>query len=290
MDAIWDQIQTFFWNIINRPTWVDYLDIGIMAVLIYQLFLITRRTRSMQVFKGLMILIFASYLSGILGLTSINYLLQGVLSNGIIVILILFQPEVKRTLEYLGRTANLNRSGEQNESEKTIDAITQCLQRLSRRRVGALVVFEQKTGLQEFVDTGIRLDAEISAGLLENIFEPNTPLHDGAVIIRGDRIEAAACILHVSDNNAISHDLGTRHRAALGVSENSDAMVLIVSEETGIISMAQNGKLTRHLDADAVRKVLGRIYNQTHSRFWHLTHRQPAANKNEGKKGGEQHD
>ena len=290
MDAIWDQIQTFFWNIINRPTWVDYLDIGIMAVLIYQLFLITRRTRSMQVFKGLMILIFASYLSGILGLTSINYLLQGVLSNGIIVILILFQPEVKRTLEYLGRTANLNRSGEQNESEKTIDAITQCLQRLSRRRVGALVVFEQKTGLQEFVDTGIRLDAEISAGLLENIFEPNTPLHDGAVIIRGDRIEAAACILHVSDNNAISHDLGTRHRAALGVSENSDAMVLIVSEETGIISMAQNGKLTRHLDADAVRKVLGRIYNQTHSRFWHLTHRQPAAHKNEGKKGGEQHD
>ncbi len=290
MDAIWDQIQTFFWNIINRPTWVDYLDIGIMAVLIYQLFLITRRTRSMQVFKGLIILIFASYLSGILGLTSINYLLQGVLSNGIIVILILFQPEVKRTLEYLGRTANLNRSGEQNESEKTIDAITQCLQRLSRRRVGALVVFEQKTGLQEFVDTGIRLDAEISAGLLENIFEPNTPLHDGAVIIRGDRIEAAACILHVSDNNAISHDLGTRHRAALGVSENSDAMVLIVSEETGIISMAQNGKLTRHLDADAVRKVLGRIYNQTHSRFWHLTHRQPAADKNEGKKGGEQHD
>lgn len=290
MDAIWDQIQTFFWNIINRPTWVDYLDIGIMAVLIYQLFLITRRTRSMQVFKGLMILIFASYLSGILGLTSINYLLQGVLSNGIIVILILFQPEVKRTLEYLGRTAYLNRSGEQNESEKTIDAITQCLQRLSRRRVGALVVFEQKTGLQEFVDTGIRLDAEISAGLLENIFEPNTPLHDGAVIIRGDRIEAAACILHVSDNNAISHDLGTRHRAALGVSENSDAMVLIVSEETGIISMAQNGKLTRHLDADAVRKVLGRIYSQTHSRFWHLTHRQPAAVHNEGKKGGEQHD
>ena len=126
--------------------------------------------------------------------------------------------------------------------------------------------------------------------LIENIFEPNTPLHDGAVIIRGDRIEAAACILHVSDNNAISHDLGTRHRAALGVSENSDAMVLIVSEETGIISMAQNGKLTRHLDADAVRKVLGRIYSQTHSRFWNLTHRQPAAVHNEGKKGGEQHD
>ncbi len=290
MDAIWDQIQTFFWNILHRPTWVDYLDMGIMAVLIYQLFLITRRTRSMQVFKGLVILIFASYISGIIGLTSINYLLQGILSNGIIVILILFQPEVKRTLEYLGRTTILNRSGEQDESERTVEAITQCLQRLSRRRVGALVVFEQKTGLQEFVDTGIRLDAAISAGLLENIFEPNTPLHDGAVIIRGDRIEAAACILHVSDNNAISHDLGTRHRAALGVSENSDAMVLIVSEETGIISMAQSGKLTRHLDADAVRKVLGRIYSQTHSRFWHLTHRQPAANKNAGKKGGEQHD
>ena len=286
MNNFWDQIQSFFWNLINRPTWVDYLDIALMAVLIYQLFLITRRTRSIQVFKGLIILILASYLSGIIGLTSIHYLLQGVLSNGIIVLLILFQPEVKRTLEHLGRTAFVNRSGEQSESDKIIEEITQCLQRLSRRRVGALVVFEQKTGLQEFVDTGIRLDAAISAGLLENIFEPNTPLHDGAVIIRGERIEAAACILYLSDNNAISHDLGTRHRAGLGVSESTDAMVLIVSEETGIISMAQGGKLTRHMDAEAVKKVLRKIYSQEHSFFWRLTHRQLTS----AGKGGEQHE
>lgn len=286
MNEIFDQIQTFFWNIIYRPTWVDYLDIGIMAVLIYQLFLITRRTRSMQVFKGLLILVLASYISEMLGLVSVNYLLRGVLSNGILVLLILFQPEVKRTLEHLGRSANMSRNKEQDESEITIGEITKCLQRLSRRRVGALVVIEQKTGLQEFIETGTRLDALISAGLLENIFEPNTPLHDGAVIIRGDRVEAAACILTLSDNNAISHDLGTRHRAALGVSESTDAMVLIVSEETGIISMAQNGRLTRHLDADSLRKVLRTIYHQEHTFLWRLTHGQPLADK----KGGAKHE
>ena len=273
MNEILDQIQTFFWNIIYRPTWVDYLDIGIMAVLIYQLFLITRRTRSMQVFKGLLMLVLASYISEMLGLVSINYLLHSVLSNGILVLLILFQPEVKRTLEHLGRSANMSRNKEQDESATPIEEITKCLQRLSRRRVGALVVIEQKTGLQEFIDTGTRLDAVISAGLLENIFEPNTPLHDGAVIVRGERIEAAACILTLTENNAISHDLGTRHRAALGVSESTDALVLIVSEETGIISMAQGGRLTRHLDDNAIRKVLHRIYNQEHSLLWRLTHK-----------------
>lgn len=286
MNEILDQIQTFFWNIVYRPTWVDYLDMGIMAVLIYQLFLITRRTRSMQVFKGLLMLVLASYISEMLGLVSINYLLHSVLSNGILVLLVLFQPEVKRTLEHLGRSANMSRNKEQDESATPIEEITKCLQRLSRRRVGALVVIEQKTGLQEFIDTGTRLDAVISAGLLENIFEPNTPLHDGAVIIRGDRIEAAACILTLSDNNAISHDLGTRHRAALGVSESTDALVLIVSEETGIISLAQNGRLARHLDADAIRKVLRTVYQQEHTFFWRLTHSQLLPKK----KGGAQHE
>lgn len=286
MNEILDQIQTFFWNIIYRPTWVDYLDIGIMAVLIYQLFLITRRTRSMQVFKGLLMLVLASYISEMLGLVSINYLLHSILSNGILVLLILFQPEVKRTLEHLGRSANVGRNKEQDESETPVEEIAKCLQRLSRRRVGALVVIEQKTGLQDFIDTGTRLDAVISAGLLENIFEPNTPLHDGAVIIRGERIEAAACILTLSDNNAISYDLGTRHRAALGVSESTDAMVLIVSEETGIISLAQNGRLTRHLDADAIRKVLRTVYQQEHSFLWRLTHKQLLP----GQKGGVKHE
>ncbi|MBR2054797.1 MAG: diadenylate cyclase CdaA [Clostridia bacterium] len=257
-----------------------------MAVLIYQLFLITRRTRSMQVFKGLLMLVLASYISEMLGLVSINYLLHSVLSNGILVLLILFQPEVKRTLEHLGRSANMSRNKEQDESATPIEEITKCLQRLSRRRVGALVVIEQKTGLQEFIDTGTRLDAVISAGLLENIFEPNTPLHDGAVIIRGERIEAAACILTLSDNNAISYDLGTRHRAALGVSESTDALVLIVSEETGIISLAQNGRLTRHLDADAIRKVLRTVYQQEHTFLWRLTHKQLLPKK----KGGAQHE
>ena len=138
--------------------------------------------------------------------------------------------------------------------------IVQCLLSLSRRRVGALIVFEQKTGLQDVIENGIGMDAQISAGLLENIFEPNTPLHDGAVVIRDRRIMSAASFLSLTDASGISHDLGTRHRAALGVSETTDALVLIVSEETGIISMARGGKLTRYLDHKALRGILEGLY------------------------------
>ena len=282
MTGFWEQVQTFFWNIIHRPTLVDYIDILIIAFLIYQLVLLTRQTRAIQVLKGLAIIIVASYVSELIGLTALNWLLRSILNNGVIALLILFQPELRRALEQIGRSTKLDRSSQQDESERIIDEITQCLLRLSKRRVGALIVFEQRTGLKDVTETGTAIDSLISAPLLENIFEPNTPLHDGAVIIRGQRVVAAACVLSLSESSAISRDLGTRHRAALGVSENTDAEVFIVSEETGIISMARGGKLTRHLDAEGIRKLLREMYHEDHSRLWRWTHRPRAA----ARKGG----
>lgn len=287
MSGIWEQVQTFFWNIIHRPTWIDYIDIAIIAILIYQLVKLTRQTRAIQVLKGLAVIIVASYASELMGLTALNWLLRSILNNGVIALMILFQPELRRALEQLGRTAKLDRSAQQDESERIVDEITQCLLRLSRRRVGALIVFEQRTGLKDITErSGTPIDSLISAPLLENIFEPNTPLHDGAVIIRGQRIVSAACVLTLSDNSAISRDLGTRHRAGLGVSENTDAIVLIVSEETGIISMARGGRLTRHLDADALRRQLREIYHERHSRIWRWTHRI----RSSAQKGGDGND
>ncbi len=285
MAGLWEQFQTFLWNIIHRPTWIDYIDIAIIAFLIYQLVTLTRQTRAIQVIKGLAVIIVASYASRLIGLTALNWVLRGILNNGVIVLIILFTPEMRKALEQIGRTAKLDRSSQRDESQRVVDEITQCLLRLSRRRVGALIVFEQRTGLKDITESsGTAIDSLISAPLLENIFEPNTPLHDGAVIIRGDRIVSAACVLTLSDNSSISRDLGTRHRAGLGVSENTDALVLIVSEETGIISMARGGKLTRYLDADSLRKILGEMYHEDHSRLWRWTHRERAA------KGGAAHD
>ncbi len=273
MTAFWNQVQIFFWNLIHRPTLVDYIDIAIVAFLIYQLVLLTHQTRAMQVLKGLAMIIVASYLSELIGLTALNWVLRSILNNGMVALLILFQPELRKALEQIGRSTKLDRPADRDESERVVDEITQCLLRLSKRRVGALIVFEQRTGLKDVTETGTAIDSLISAPLLENIFEPNTPLHDGAVIIRGDRIVAAACVLSLSESSTISRDLGTRHRAGLGISESTDATVLIVSEETGIISMARGGKLTRHLDAESLRKVLRGMYHEEHTRLWQLIHK-----------------
>ena len=273
MTAFWNQVQIFFWNLIHRPTLVDYIDIAIVAFLIYQLVLLTHQTRAMQVLKGLAMIIVASYLSELIGLTALNWVLRSILNKGMVALLILFQPELRKALEQIGRSTKLDRPADRDESERVVDEITQCLLRLAKRRVGALIVFEQRTGLKDVTETGTAIDSLISAPLLENIFEPNTPLHDGAVIIRGDRIVAAACVLSLSESSTISRDLGTRHRAGLGISESTDATVLIVSEETGIISMARGGKLTRHLDAESLRKVLRGMYHEEHTRLWQLIHK-----------------
>lgn len=264
MSSLFSQLQTFFWNIFNRPQLNDLLDILIVAVLIYQMIMLTRDTRASEVLKGFLLLVGASLLSSLLGLTALTWVLKQILSNGALVLVVLFQPEIRRVLEQLGRGAKMEHfQSDGEENQRIISEITQCLTSLSRRRVGALIVFERRTGLKDVMETGTSLDSTISAPLLENIFEPNTPLHDGAVIIRGTRIVSAACMLiTLSESNAITRDLGTRHRAAIGISETTDALVLIVSEETGVISMARDGKLTRHLDAKAIGEILSTMYHQ----------------------------
>lgn len=261
MSTVWNDLQMFFWNIIHRPNIMDYIDILIVAFLLYELVMLTRETRAIQVLKGLAVLIVASYLSSLLGLTALNWLLRTVLNSGALVLVILFQPELRKALEQIGRGTKIERPRDgASENVRIVEEISQCCLRLSKRRVGALIVFEQKTGLKDVIETGTLIDSVISAPLLENIFEPNTPLHDGAVIIRGQRVVAAACVLSLSESSALSRDLGTRHRAALGVSEASDAIALIVSEETGIISMTRGGKMIRHLDADALKRSLSELY------------------------------
>jgi diadenylate cyclase len=226
--------------------------------------MLTRQTRGSAVLKGLLLLLVVVGVSDLLGLTALNWLLMAVVSNGALVLVILFQPELRKALEQIGRGTSLEklRGEETDNQEHVVNEIIQCLTNLSRRRVGALIVFERKTGLKDVIETGIAIDAEISSALLENIFEPNMPLHDGAVLIRGERIMAAGCILSLSEGKGISHELGTRHRAALGISETTDAISLIVSEETGIISFAREGRLTRHLDRTALEEVLASVYTQ----------------------------
>lgn len=263
MTSFWDQAQTFFWNVFHRPQLHDIFDILIVAVLIYYLIMLTRETRASAVIKGLMLLILACLVFNVLGLTALSWILNLILSNGAVVLIILFQPELRKILEQLGRGAKMDHFHRDNEeNNRIINEITQCLLNLSRRRVGALIVFERRTGLKDVLETGTQLDSAISAPLLENIFEPNTPLHDGAVVIRGHRIMAGACVLTLSESNAITRDLGTRHRAAIGVSETTDAIVFIVSEETGIISTARGGKLIRHLDAKAIKDILATMYHE----------------------------
>lgn len=270
MQSLWTQLQNMLWSVFNRPTLADLVDILIVAFLLYELFMLTRETRASAVLKGLVTLVLASWCSDLLGLTALNWVLQNVLSNGAVVLVILFQPELRKALEQLGRGAihKSSRAEDMEDNESIVQEITNCLLNLSRRRVGALIVFEQRIGLKDIVETGTPLNAHISAALLENIFEPNTPLHDGAVVIRQNRIMAAACILTLTESKGVSRELGTRHRAALGITETTDAITLIVSEETGIISMARAGRLTRHLDRAALEEILNPLYLQKETSLW----------------------
>ncbi|MBE5815609.1 MAG: TIGR00159 family protein [Clostridiales bacterium] len=264
MQEFLTRAESILWSIFNRPTIADVVDIIIVAFLLYKLLMLTKETRASAVLKGLVVLFLATWISDLFGLTAMSWILTNVLSNGALVLVILFQPELRKALEQIGRGTirdSLSKS-KGDSSDRVINEIANCMMNLSRRRVGALIVLEQKIGLKDVVETGTMLNAEISAALLENIFEPNTPLHDGAVLIRGDKVMAAGCILSLSDGKGISHELGTRHRAALGISETTDAISLIVSEETGIISFAREGRLTRHLDRTALEEVLASVYTQ----------------------------
>ncbi|MDD5898356.1 MAG: diadenylate cyclase CdaA [Clostridia bacterium] len=269
MQTLWAEIRNLLWNVFNRPTIADILDILIVAFLLYELLMLTRETRASAVLKGLVMLVLASWFSDLLGLTALNWVLLNVVNNGAVVLVILFQPELRKALEQIGSGA-IRKSGRRSEAARcnVVDELITCLLKLSRRRVGALIVLEQRIGLKDVVETGTALNSDISAALLENIFEPNTPLHDGAVVIRDNHIMAAACILSLSEGKGISRELGTRHRAALGITETTDAISLIVSEETGIISMACGGRLTRHLDRAALEEILNPLYTQKETSLW----------------------
>ena len=264
-------LNNMVWNLTHRLGAVDILDIVFMSIVIYELLILLRRTRSSALLKGVFFLFLIAMISSLLGLTSINWLLTSILNNGAIVLLILFQPEIRKALESMGRntfvSGRRSRTSVEEDRDRIISEIIQMMNDLSKRKVGALIAFERKTGLQDVIDTGTRVDGEISAPLLENIFEPNTPLHDGAVVIRGDRVEAAACILPLTEASGVSRELGTRHRAGIGLSESTDATVFIVSEETGTMSVAQGGMLRRPMTERTLREILEEIYTNEQFRL-----------------------
>ncbi|MBS4462047.1 diadenylate cyclase CdaA [Aerococcaceae bacterium zg-B36] len=237
-------------------TLAKVLDILIVWFIIYQILLWARGTRVMNLLKGVALIFIARALSSMLGLQTIDWLLNQVISWGVVAAIVLFQPEIRKALENLGRNLFRNRKNNQNPSDKLISDIEKSVQYMSRRKIGALISIESEDSLEEFVKTGIPMDSYVSNQLLINIFIPNTPLHDGAVIISDYRIASASSYLPLSESTLIPKELGTRHRAAIGLSEVTDALTVIVSEETGAISLVKRGHLHRDLSAAELDELL----------------------------------
>lgn len=256
-------MQDFFENIISGIGIMDVIDIAIVAYLIYKVLGFIRATRAEQLVKGLLVLVIVMVLSDFLNLHTLNWILKGIMTLGAVALVVVFQQELRRGLEYLGRTRFLNPGFGEMDKEKAkhiTHEFIRAIEEFSKDRTGALIVLERQTALSDMTESGTIINAEISAELLGNLFYEGSPLHDGAVIIREDKIYAAGCVLPLSQNKEISKALGTRHRAGIGVTEHSDALVIIVSEETGIISMAIDGKLHRFLDTKTVEKTLLQLY------------------------------
>jgi len=235
------------------------IDIGIIAFVFYKLLGLIRETRAEQLVKGFLIILIISKLSEWAKLYAINYILQNTFTIGLIALVIIFQPELRKALEHLGRSQWLltnNKKGTLEEQSRSINEIVDAVSVMSRKKIGALIVVERLIGINDIIDTGTIIDAQISADLIMNVFYPKSPLHDGAVIIKNNRLMAAGCLLPLSSNKYISKELGTRHRAAMGMTESSDALIVIVSEETGAISMAVEGKLQRFLDTSTLRDLM----------------------------------
>lgn len=256
--------QEFTQTILNQISFLrlsDLIDVLLVTYAIYKALVFIRNTRTMQLVKGLAVFMVVMYLSYVLNLHTIHYLLSNVIQVGILAILILFQPEFRRGLEQIGRTSmgkwfNFEEQKDTQEKALIISEVVKSCQFMSKRRIGALIIIERDLKLNEIIDTGIKLNADVSSELLVNIFIPKTPLHDGAVIIRDNKVVSAACFLPLSQNPNLSKELGTRHRAGLGISEESDAVVVIVSEETGNISVAVNGELSVNASGEILTKNL----------------------------------
>ena len=245
-------------GLLHTIIWLDVLDILVVAFFLNKLYQMLKNTRAASLVKGLLMLVAITFISKWLNLYVINWLLEKFMTMLMFALPVVFQPELRRALEQIGRGKLFRRSTVLNEIqvETMLEAVATTADDLSRRKIGALMVFERETGLGDYIETGIPIDGLISTALFENIFIPNTPLHDGAVIIRGDRIAAASCLLPLTEARNLSQELGTRHRAAIGLSEQTDALVLVVSEETGAISLARGGGLQRYLTHQDVKDLL----------------------------------
>ena len=241
----------------------DVLDILIVTFVIYKLLEFISETRAQQLMKGLAIIIAAYFAADFLRLHTMSWILRGTFTIGIFALIVVFQPEIRRALEVIGRSHFTGRAKNAIDKEKAkhaVDEITEAVDSFSKSKTGALIVFERETVLQDIIETGTVLKAEVSKELLGNLFYVGSPLHDGAVIIRGDKVLAAGCVLPLTENKDLNKSLGTRHRAGIGITENSDCLTVIVSEETGVISVAENGKLERFLDRKALQKTLLDLY------------------------------
>lgn len=272
-----DLIFNKFFQLIYRISINDVVDILIVAYLFYKILRFIKDTRAEQLFKGVIILLIATQVSGMLKLHTLYWILVKILEAGFILPFIIFQPELRAGLEHLGRNTNLFRFGTQAKSayelniEKMISEMLGAVYDMAGRKIGALLVLEGKTKLNEIVETGTEIDAKITKQILCNIFIPNTPLHDGAVIVRDGKIKSAACFLPLTQRKDLSKDLGTRHRAGIGVSEISDSLTLIVSEETGHVSIARSGKIYRDVSKERLANILKNFYkNKTEDKIFGL--------------------
>ncbi|MDQ0999832.1 diadenylate cyclase [Neobacillus niacini] len=234
------------------------VDILLVSWVIYKLLNLIKGTKAVQLLKGIVVILLIRVVSEFFGLNTLSWLTQQAIDWGFLAIIIIFQPELRRALEQLGRGRFFSRSNgpDDEEQEKMVEAIVKATDYMAKRRIGALISIERETGMSDYIETGIPLDAKISSELLINIFIPNTPLHDGAVIIQKNNVAAAACYLPLSESPFISKELGTRHRAALGISEVTDSITIVVSEETGNISLTKNGELHRNLTLDAFKELI----------------------------------
>ncbi|MFD2616112.1 diadenylate cyclase CdaA [Terrilactibacillus laevilacticus] len=248
-------------NILNYLT--DIIDILVVTYVVYKLIMVIRGTKAVQLAKGILVIIVVWFLSSFFGLRTLEWITNKAITWGLLAIIIIFQPELRRALEQLGRGRFFSRGvvAEEEKHNHTIDGIVKASSYMAKRRIGALMSIERKTGLNDYIETGIPLNAHLTSQLLINVFIPNTPLHDGAVIIRENELIAAACYLPLSESPFISKELGTRHRAAMGVSEVTDSVTVVVSEETGGISVTKNGELFRDITEDRLRELLSQELN-----------------------------
>lgn len=250
-------------ELFSRFSLSSLLDILLVALVIYGLFYLIQGTRAVQLLRGIFfVVLLAVIASSVFQLTAFNWLIRNSIPALLVAIPVVFQPELRRALERLGRPGALW-SRRNFSASQVITIVTRAARELAEQRCGALIVLEGVTGLQDFVDTGVVLDAQLSPDLLLSIFFKNAALHDGAVIVREDRIVAATCMLPLSENPTLGRELGTRHRAALGVTEGTDAIAVVVSEETGAVSVAHNGRLVRRLDEGELNRLLRRLYQPT---------------------------